>query len=253
MSAMAQMVLPSLAGRRVVVTGGASGIGRCLVEAFLAQGCTVDAIDFDAAAADALRAANPDARLAVRLADLADPAARAAAMQAVADAGRIDVMVTNAADDTRHAWSDVTPESWQRTLAINLDHQFFCAQAAARAMTAQGSGVIVMLGSVTARRGSPAMAGYLVAKGGVEAMVRGLARELGPAGVRVVGVVPGAIDTERQRRLWQTPERVEQILATQAIRQRLDGWDVAQMVLFLASDNARGCTAQSYVVDAGLT
>jgi NAD(P)-dependent dehydrogenase (short-subunit alcohol dehydrogenase family) len=97
------------------------------------------------------------------------------------------------------------------------------------------------------------MAGYLVAKGGIEAMVRGLARELGPSGIRVVGVVPGAIDTERQRRLWQTPDRVEQILATQAIRQRLDGWDIAQMVLFLASDNARGCTAQCYVVDAGLT
>jgi NAD(P)-dependent dehydrogenase (short-subunit alcohol dehydrogenase family) len=253
MTAMTQMVLPSLAGRRIVVTGGASGIGRCLVEAFLAQGCTVVAIDIDAAAADALRAANPDARLTVHLADLADPAARAAAMQTVTDSGRIDVIVTNAADDTRHAWSDVTPDSWRHTLAINLDHQFFCAQAAARAMTAQGSGVIVMLGSVTARRGWPAMAGYLVAKGGVEAMVRGLARELGPAGVRVVGVVPGAIDTERQRRLWQTPERVEQILATQAIGQRLDGWDVAQMVLFLASDNARGCTAQSYVVDAGLT
>ena len=174
-------------------------------------------------------------------------------MQSVVDAGPIDVLVTNAADDTRHAWSDVTPESWQRTLAINLDHHFFSAQAAARSMTARGSGVIVMLGSVTARRGWPAMAGYLVAKGGIEAMVRGLARELGPSGIRVVGVVPGAIDTERQRRLWQTPDRVEQILATQAIRQRLDGWDVAQMVLFLASDNARGCTAQCYVVDAGLT
>ncbi len=174
-------------------------------------------------------------------------------MRSIAQSGRIDIMVTNAANDTRHAWSEVTPESWRTTLAINLDHQFFCAQAAARVMTTQGSGVIVMLGSVTSRRGWPAMAGYLAAKGGVEAMVRGLARELGSSGIRVVGVVPGAIDTERQRRLWQTPDRVEQILATQAIRQRLDGWDVAQMVLFLASDNARGCTAHSYVVDAGLT
>lgn len=253
MTVKSKLVVPSLSGRRVVVTGGASGIGRCLVEAFLEQGCSVEAIDVDAGAVSAIRDDHSGAPLTVHLADLADPAARQSVMRSIADSGPIDVMVTNAANDTRHAWSDVTPESWQRTLAINLDHQFFCAQAAARKMTAQGSGVIVMLGSVTSRRGWPAMAGYLVAKGGVEAMVRGLARELGPSGIRVVGVVPGAIDTERQRRLWQTPDRVEQILATQAIRQRLDGWDVAQMVLFLASDNARGCTAHSYVVDAGLT
>jgi len=247
------MRLPSLAGKRVVVTGGASGIGRCIVEAFLEQDSIVEAIDIDVAAIDDIGAANAARRLTVRRADLTDPAARDGALRDIAAAGPIDVMVTNAADDTRHAWSDVTPESWRQTLAVNLDHQFFCAQAAARDMTARGNGVIVMMGSVSSRRGFPAMAGYLTAKGGIEALVRGLAREVGPSGVRVVGVLPGAIDTDRQRRLWQTPDRVPQILATQAIPQRLDGWDVAQMVLFLASDNARGCTAQSYVVDAGLT
>ncbi len=247
------MRLPSLNGRRVVVTGGASGIGRSIVEAFLDQGATVEAVDFDRTAADQLQAANAGRPLSIRLADLADDGARESVMRTVCEAGPIDVMITNAANDMRHAWSDVTADSWRRTLAINLDHQFFCAQSAARKMVAQGHGVIVMLGSVTARRGSPAMAGYLVAKGGIEAMVRGLARELGPSGIRVVGVVPGAVDTERQRRLWQTPDRVPQILANQAIAQRLEGWDVAQMVLFLASDNARGCTAQNYVVDAGLT
>lgn len=253
MNADAQMRLPSLAGRRVVVTGGASGIGRCIVEAFLRQDSIVEAIDIDADAIEATRRDNVGARLTLRRADLADAVARDEVLRAIAADGPIDAMVANAANDTRHAWSDVTPDAWKRTLAINLDQPFFSAQAAARSMVAQGSGVIVLLGSVTARRGSPAMAGYIVAKGGIEAMVRALARELGPSGVRVVGVVPGAIDTERQRRLWQTPDRVEQILATQAIRQRLDGWDVAQMVLFLASDHARGCTAHSYVVDAGLT
>lgn len=253
MTGKAVMHLPSLAGRRAVVTGGAAGIGQCIVEALLDQDAIVEAIDYDGAAAERLRAANSGRRLTVRIANLADVNARASVMREIVEAGPIDIMVTNAANDMRHSWSSVTPESWQKTLAINLDHQFFCAQAAARSMTARGGGVIVMLGSVTARRGWPAMAGYLVAKGGIEAMVRGLARELGPSGIRVVGVVPGAIDTERQRRLWQTPDRIPQILETQAIRQRLDGWDVAQMVLFLASDNARGCTAHSYVVDAGLT
>ncbi len=253
MTGKTAMRLPSLAGKRVVVTGGASGIGRCIVEAFLDQDSIVEAIDIDPAAVVEAAAANAGSRLALRTADLTDPGARDGVLRDIAAAGPIDIMVTNAANDMRHAWSDVTPESWRQTLAVNLDHQFFCAQAAARDMTARGNGVIVMMGSVSSRRGFPAMAGYLTAKGGIEALVRGLAREVGPSGVRVVGVVPGAIDTDRQRRLWQTPDRVPQILATQAIPQRLDGWDVAQMVLFLASDNARGCTAQSYVVDAGLT
>jgi NAD(P)-dependent dehydrogenase (short-subunit alcohol dehydrogenase family) len=130
------MRLGSLAGRRVVVTGGASGIGRCLVEAFLAQGCTVEAIDIDPAAIESLASAHPGAALTLRRADLADTQARQAVMQSVVDAGPIDVLVTNAADDTRHAWAEVTPESWQRTLAINLDHHFFSAQVAARSMTA---------------------------------------------------------------------------------------------------------------------
>lgn len=253
MTDKSSMRLASLAGKRAVVTGGASGIGRCIAEAFLEQDAIVEAIDIDAAAADDLRAANSGRALTIHRADLTDPIARDAVLGEIAAAGPIDIMVTNAANDTRHAWSEVTPETWRQTLAVNLDHQFFCAQAAARAMATRGKGVIVMMGSVSSRRGWPAMAGYLTAKGGIEALVRGLARELGPSGVRVVGVVPGAIDTERQRRLWQTPDRIPQILATQAIPQRLDGWDVAQMVLFLASDNARGCTAQSYVVDAGLT
>ena len=254
MSAMAQMVLPSLAGRRVVVTGGASGIGRCLVEAFLAQGCTVDAIDFDAAAADALRAANPDARLAVRLADLADPAARAAAMQAVADAGRIDVMVNQRR--RRHASCVVGRHAGILAAHAGDQSRPPVLLRAGRRARDDGAGIgRHRHASVPSRRvaarprwraiswrraGSRRWCADLPANWGRRACVSS-------ASCRVRSI-PSA-----SARLWQTPERVEQILATQAIRQRLDGWDVAQMVLFLASDNARGCTAQSYVVDAGLT
>lgn len=246
--------LPGLAGRRVVVTGGASGIGKCITAVFLSQGCTVDAVDIDDAAIAAVAAELHSDRLRCHRADLADDGEREAAMKALAALGPIDVMVTNAANDTRHRWDAVSPAEWRRTLAINLDHQFFCAQAAARTMVAQGRGVIVMLGSIAPRRaaGQPAMAGYLTAKAGIDGLVRALARELGAHGIRVVGVVPGSVDTERQRRLWQTPEHVAGILAAQAIRHRLDGWDIAWMAAFLASDTARGCTGQSYLVDAGL-
>ncbi|MCM0019520.1 MAG: SDR family oxidoreductase [Tagaea sp.] len=246
---MSGAVYPDLRGKRILVTGGATGIGRRVVEAFLAQGASVAAIDIDAGAIAALTAAHPGAALRVHRADLTDAGARA---EAFAACGPCDVLIANAADDTRHAWDTLDEAGWRRALAINLDHQFFAAQWAARAMTDAKRGTIVLMGSVAARRGWPAMAGYLTAKAGAEGLVRALARELGPSGVRVVGVVPGAIETERQTRLWQTPDRVPQILAAQAIPVRLDGGDVARLILFLSSDEARGCTAHSYVVDAGL-
>jgi NAD(P)-dependent dehydrogenase (short-subunit alcohol dehydrogenase family) len=244
---------PELAGKRVVVTGAASGIGLCFAQAFIRQGARVCGIDHDKAAIEAAQKSAPGDQIVFYEADLSAPEAAIAAVQQIASEGGIDILIANAANDTRHSWHELTPDLWRKTLGINLDHQFFSAQTAAQGMIERGGGLIILMGSVAWRRGRPAMAGYRASKAAVEALTRGLAHELGRQGVRVVGIAPGAIDTERQRRLWRTPEAEAQVLASQAIPQLLDGWDVAALALFLASDGARGATAQTYVLDGGLT
>jgi len=246
-------VYPELAGKRVLVTGGASGIGLCFLEAFLAQGCAVVAVDRDPAAIAAARE-RLDGHDAVFIeADLAQAGNAGAVVRQAAVPDGLDILITNAANDTRHAWNDVTEASWRGALAINLDHQFFCAQAAALIMEHHRSGVIIFIGSVTARRPRGAMVGYIAAKSAIEGMTRALARELSPAGIRVTAIIPGAIDTPRQQALWRTPEIEAQIRKDQATPELLDGWDVAALALFLSSAGARGCTGQTYSLDGGLT
>jgi D-xylose 1-dehydrogenase len=240
-----------LVGKRVVVTGGASGIGLCLVNAFAAQGASVVAIDVDAAAIAEARAVLPSVQFIE--ADLSIAEMTLSVMAEIARDGPIDVLIPNAADDSRHAWHEVTPQVWHMAFAVNLNHQFFCAQAAAQGMAARKQGVIIFVGSVAALRGKPAMIGYLAAKAAVEGLMRGLARELGPEGVRVTAIIPGAIDTPRQRRLWRTPEVEARLLADQALPVLLDGWDVAALAVFLASDGGRGAAGQAFVLDAGLS
>jgi NAD(P)-dependent dehydrogenase (short-subunit alcohol dehydrogenase family) len=244
---------PELAGKRVVVTGAASGIGLCFAQAFIRQGAKVCGIDRDKAAIEAARKIAPAHQIEFLEADLSTPEDAIAAIEKAAGAGGIDILIANAANDTRHSWHEVTPDLWRKTLGINLDHQFFSAQTAARGMVERRSGLIILMGSVAWKRGRPAMVGYQASKAAVEGMTRGLAHELGRQGIRVVGIVPGAVDTERQRRLWRTPEVEARVLENQAIPQLLDGWDVAALALFLASDGARGATAQTYVLDAGLS
>ncbi|KPH74447.1 SDR family NAD(P)-dependent oxidoreductase [Bosea vaviloviae] len=243
-----------LEGRHVVITGGASGIGLCMVESFLGQAAHVTVIDHDEHALRSCAERFGDGRATFRCADLSSIAVASTTIRDCAAVAPIDVLIANAANDTRHSWNGVTEESWRNVLAVNLDHQFFCAQAAAGDMVGRGRpGVIILMGSVAARRGRPAMIGYLTAKAAIDGMVRGLARELGQKRIRVAGLVPGAIETERQRRLWRTPASEQYLLTEQAMPVLLDGWDIAAMTLFLASDGARGCTGQIYVVDAGLS
>jgi NAD(P)-dependent dehydrogenase (short-subunit alcohol dehydrogenase family) len=237
----------------VLVTGGASGIGRCIVDAFAMQGAAVVCVDVNTAALADVAAGDGEAMIATHRCDLTDRASLRATISAILANGALDILINNAGLDDRHAWDRIDEEYWDRCLAINLDQQFFCARLVAPAMVARGSGVIVNLGSVAWMRGRPAMVGYMTAKAGLHGLTSGLARELGPHGVRVVGVLPGAIETERQMRLWRTPASDVTTIAEQAIPVRLDGWDVANLVLFLASDAARGCTARFYAVDAGLS
>jgi len=244
---------PDLADRTVFVSGGASGIGAAFVTAFAAQGCRVAFIDIAEAAGKALAATLSPGRAHFAACDVRDVIAlRAALATAAAALGAIRILVNNAARDDRHAFADVTPEYWDDNQATNLRHHFFAAQAVAPGMAAAGGGVIINLGSVAWMRGRPQLAGYTTAKAGIAGLTRTLARELGGMNIRVNSIVPGAVVTERQKALWLSPEQEQAFLDQQCLKFRLSESDVARTALFLASDEARGITGQSLIVDAGL-
>ena len=244
-----------LADKVAVISGAASprGIGLATARLFAAHGAKVAILDLDEAAArDAAAGLGAEHRGFV--CDVTDPAGCKEAARGVLEAfGQVDVLVNNAGKDDRHELFGVEPDAWNESLALNLHHQFFCTQAVARGMTARGHGSIILLGSVSWMRGRPGMVGYTTAKAAIHGLTRTLARELGPGGVRVNCIVPGAILTERQERLWLTPELNQKFIDLQALKLRLDAGHVARMALFLASDDASGCTGADFLVDAGLT
>ncbi|MDL2353799.1 MAG: SDR family NAD(P)-dependent oxidoreductase [Pseudomonadota bacterium] len=253
MSAVAYAHYPSLAGKRVLITGGGSGIGAGLVDAFARQGARVFFLDIAEAPSRQLEQALAGAAHAPRffLCDLTDLDALSAATAAVtAIAGGIDVLINNAASDDRHQVGQVTPQYWDERMAVNLRHQFFCAQAVAPGMAAAGGGVILNFGSISWHLALPQLSLYLTAKAAIEGMTRGLARDLGPERIRVNCVIPGSVMTPRQEQ-WHSPEGEAKILAAQCLNERVLVEDVASMALFLASDNAARCTGRDYYVDAG--
>lgn len=251
---------PSLGGSHVLITGGASGIGAAMVEAMAAQGARVAFIDIDAATGQTLQKKlalqkKLDGAVTFWPCDLTDiPALR----RTIADieshfGGGLDVLINNAAKDDRHTMATVEPEDWRRALALNLDHQFFATQASSPGMAARGGGAVIMMGSISWMRGRPGLVGYTTAKAAINGLTKTLARELGPQGIRVNCIVPGAIRTPRQDALWLTPELNQQFIDLQALKFRLDASHVVRMALFLASDDSAGCTGANFVVDAGLT
>jgi NAD(P)-dependent dehydrogenase (short-subunit alcohol dehydrogenase family) len=233
---------PSLEGKRVLVTGGGSGIGAGIVAEFLRQGADVAYFDLAANAESPARFAQVD------LTDI--EATQAAIAGLIAEGGGFDVLVNNAANDDRHAIGEVTPAYWDERINVNLRHQFFCAQAVAPAMKEKGGGAIVNLGSISWHLGIKDLAIYQTAKAGIEGMTRAMAREYGEDDIRVTCVVPGNVRTPRQLK-WYTPEGEAEIVAGQALKGRLIPEDIAAMVLFLASDDARLITGHEYFVDAG--
>lgn len=243
-----------LAGRTVVITGGGSGIGAEMVSAFCLQGARVFFLDIAEQASQQLVAAlaqqpQPPVYLPCNMADL-DAVAQAMA-QIEQQAGVIHVLINNCANDDRHAVADVTPAYWEERMAVNLRHQFFCAQAVARGMRADGGGVILNLGSISWHLALPNLSLYMTAKAAIEGMTRGLARDLGPDHIRVNCIIPGAVRTPRQMALWHTPDEEARILAGQCLPERVEVEDVAAMALFLASNGARRCSGRNYYVDAG--
>jgi NAD(P)-dependent dehydrogenase (short-subunit alcohol dehydrogenase family) len=241
-------VYPSLRGKRVLITGGGSGIGAGIVEVFARQGAEVTF--FDVANGDSQVVAQSVGANYVEN-DLLDvTGTRAAIARLIEEGGPFDVLVNNAANDDRHSIDDVTEEYWDNRLGVNLKHMFFCSQAVIAGMRSKGGGVIVNLGSISWHLALPDLVLYQTCKAAIEGMTRALARDLGPDNIRVTCVVPGNVRTPRQLR-WYTPEGEAEIVDAQCLKGRLVPEDIAAMVLFLASDDARLTTGHEYWVDAG--
>jgi len=165
--------------------------------------------------------------------------------------GPIGVLINNAAHDERHKTEDVTSAYWDDRIAVNLKHQFFCAQAVLPDMKAAMAGAIINFGSTSWMVGQGGMAAYTAAKSAVLGLTRSLARDFGPYNIRVNAIAPGWIMTERQINLWLTPEGEKELMERQCLKRKLYPDDVARFTVFLASEEASACTNQHYVVDGG--
>ena len=246
-----------LAGRVVLITGGASGIGAAFVRAFAGQQARVAFLDIDAAAGEALvqevAAASGCAPLFVAC-DLLDIDALRDAMARVRiTLGDAAVLVNNAANDQRQVLSEVTPEQFDWMIGVNLKHVFFAAQAVVPQMQARGGGSIINMSSVAWMRGAPALPAYAAAKAAIVGFTNSLARLVGPDRIRVNAIAPGMVITERQRQLWYPDEqKIDELRSRQAIPDAVTPDDIASLALFLASDESQRITRQCFQVDAGI-
>ena len=244
----------SLAGRTVLVTGGASGIGHALVRAFAAQRAKVGFVDImeDAGRVLAEELSAAGAEVCFAAADITDIRALKAAISEIEGRiGPIGVLVNNAANDMRHDWRNVSPADFDANIAVNLRHQYFAIQAVAPGMIAAGGGSIVNFGSISWLVGAPDLTVYETAKAAIHGMTRSFARELGKHRVRVNVVLPGWVMTERQLKLWVNEDADKLLADRQCLPGRIRPEDVAPMVLFLAADDSAMITSQSFTVDAG--
>lgn len=241
---------PSLKDKTVYITGGASGIGEQIVRAFAAQGAKVGFVDLDADGAAKLSAEYEN--VTHEICDLRDiDGLRAAFGRLKERIGGAQVLVNNAARDDRHDWRDVTPEYWDERQATNIRHMFFAIQAAAPDMIEAGGGSIINMGSNSWFQASGGFPAYTTAKSAVQGLTRTMARDLGGHRIRVNAVIPGWVMTDRQKELWVTPEALADHLERQCLPDPIEPVYIARMVLFLSSDDAMMCTANSYMVEAG--
>ncbi len=247
---------PSLAGKPVLISGGATGIGEALVRAFVGQGAKVGFFDIAEKVGSALAAELGDAgaTVAFRPCDITDiDAYRAAIAEIEALHGPTLALVNNAANDTRHDWREVTPDYFDARIAVNMRHAFFAIQAVAPGMISAGGGSIVNFGSIgwmTSTGGYPV---YATSKASIHGMTRSFARDLGKHAIRVNTLVPGWVMTQRQLDLWIDDAANAEIDRAQCLAGRVMPDDIARMALFLAADDSRMCTAQNFVVDGGWT
>ncbi|MGE7991044.1 SDR family NAD(P)-dependent oxidoreductase [Pseudomonas sp. NPDC089554] len=252
--AQATAVYPDLKGRTVLISGGASGIGEAMVRAFAAQGAAVGFVDLDREAGERLadRLSSAGHRVAFVHCDITDEHAYKAAIQRIADAlGPVTVLLNNAANDVRHGLEEVDSQRFERLMAVNLGHAFLAAREVVPMMKASGGGAIINLGSIGWMMASPGYPVYAASKAAAHGLTRGLARDLGPHGIRVNTLVPGWVMTEKQLALWVDDEARELIARSQCLPGSVEPVHIANMALFLASGASAMCTAQNFIVDGG--
>ena len=244
-----------LEGKRVFITGGGSGIGAYLTAAFALQGARVSFVSLREEPAQLLCdqiEAHTGYRPYFTACDIRDLNALEESMkESVATLGGLDVLINNAARDTRHSITSFTPEQWDDALNTNLRPQFFAVQWATQEMEKAGSGSIINLGSISANLALAGYPAYVTAKSAIVGLTRAAARELGGKNIRVNALIPGWIMTERQKRLWVTEEAIEECMAEQSLKFALQGEDLVESALFLASHASRAITGQQLIVDGG--
>lgn len=249
-------IYPSLEGKAVLITGGASGIGANLVEAFCRQGALVAFIDIQDDCAQRLSDFLEKQAVAslpnYYHCDLRDiPTLQRTIDLIKGELGPINVLINNAANDERHDFRKVSPEYWDESIAVNLRHHFFAAQAVYSHMVELGGGSIINLGSMSWYATQGGMPGYTSSKAAIEGLTRGLARDMGPDRIRVNTLVPGWVMTKRQLSTCVDIKARQIIHEAQCLKQTIKPEDIAAMALFLASDDSRMCTSQHFIVDGG--
>ncbi len=245
---------PSLENAVIFLTGGASGIGEVMVRAFARQGAKVGFLDIDETGSQKLAAElrEQGADVAYEICDLRNIEALQFSLTALASRlGDCSVLINSAANDDRHDWQDVTPDYYDERISVNLRHMFFAIQAVAPAMIKANKGSIINISSNSWWEAVGGMPVYTTAKSAIHGMTRSFARDLGHHHIRVNTVVPGWIMTQRQKDLWVTEEKLKAHLQNQCLPDAIDPIYVANMVLFLASDDAAMCSAQNFFVEGG--
>ena len=248
---------PSLRGQVAFVSGGATGLGAEFVSQLAAQGARVGFVDLQDDAGNALaetlaRAGRPEPLY--QHCDVRDTAALQDAIALTGERlGPVTVLVNNAANDQRLSVETLSAATWDEFMEINVRHHFFATQAVVPMMRAAGHGSVVNMGSISPHIKLMDLPVYNTAKAGIEGLTRTLARELGPYGIRVNCVMPGWVMTDRQLAHWVTPEAEAGIQRNQCLPQKLYPADVARLVLWLAAEDSRSCTAQRWIVDGGWT
>jgi len=245
----------SLKDKRVFITGGGTGIGAALVEAFAAQGALVAFVDIAREASLALCARLAEAGLPAplfRYCDITDIAALQGVMEELSvGVGDFDVLVNNAANDERHKLEDVSVEYWNERIAINQRPMFFTCQSVLAGMKRKGGGSIINVSSISWHVKGGGYPAYATTKAAVVGLTRGLARDLGAHNIRVNTVTPGWVMTQRQIDLWVDAAAEADIQKNQCLPGKLMPEHIAAMVLFLAADDSAMCSAQEFIVDAG--